>query len=221
MPKINSKTLLNRVIKEYPNDFQTDGSILFCKKCDIEVSANQISQVKQHLETGKHLASVKRKSAGSDSKTQLLLTKIDNQNRDQNVFNMDLTCCFVKSNIPIYKMREPAMIDFLEKHTKYAAPSESHLRSNCLPKVYEEYVEKMKRIAAGKYLWVSIDETTDSEQRYVVNFVFGILGVEEERSQCYLFSSKVLEKVNNVTIANFFDETVRELGKLCIDIVSI
>lgn len=126
---------------------------------------------------------------------------------------MDLASCFVKSNIPLYKMRDPALVEFLEKHTKYAAPSETHLRSKCIPKIYEECVEKLKRIAAEKYIWVSLDETTDSEQRYVVNFVFGILGVEEERGRCYLFSSKVLNQVNNSTIARFFDDTVGELGK--------
>lgn len=217
MPKVHSDTFFGRVVKEYSNDFQTDGSVLFCKMCDIEVAAKQMSQVKQHLGTTKHLLSVGRKSENSDGKTQSLLTTIQHstgKHRDTNVFNMDLTRCFVKANIPLYKLRDPAMIDFIEKHTKYAAPSETVLRTKCVPKIHEEFSEKMKHMAAGKYIWVSLDETTDIEQRYVVNFVFGILGVEEERSHCYLFSSKVLDKVNNITIAKFFDETVCELGKL-------
>lgn len=216
MPEQNLRTFFNKIVKEHPNEFQTDGSVLFCKMCDIEVNAKQMSQVKQHIVTGKHLTGVNRKIGKSGAKTQSLITQIDQSSenrRDLNIFNMDLTNCFVKSNIPLYKMREPAMVAFLEKHTKYAAPSETVLRSKCVPKIYEECVEKMKQAAAGKYIWVSLDETTDSEQRYVVNFVFGILGVEEERGRCYLFSSKVLDKVNNSTIAKFFDETVCDLGK--------
>lgn len=217
MPKENEKSFFFKVVKKYPNEFQSDGSVLFCKKCDIEVTASQMSQVKQHLKTGKHLASIKRKKLDADGKTQSLLTTIVDQtvetNRDANKFNMDLTNCFVKSNIPLYKLREPTMVNFIEKYTKYAAPSETILRSKYVPKIYEDCVDKMKRIVSGKNIWVSLDETTDIEQRYVVNFVFGILGVEEERGRCYLFSSKILDKVNNGTIAKFFDETVCELGK--------
>lgn len=216
MPKENLKSFFGRIVKEYPNEFTTDNSVLFCTMCDINVPAKQMCQVKQHLATGKHLGSVNRKSGKSGGKTQTLLTTIGQsteKSRNTNVFNMDLASCFVECNIPLHKLREPAMIQFIEKHTQYKAPSETVLRSNCILKIYEECVEKMKRIAAGKYIWVSLDETTDSEQRYVVNLVFGILDVEEERGRCYLFSSNVLEKVNNGTIAKFFDETVSELGK--------
>ena len=36
-------------------------------------------------------------------------------------------------------------------------------------------------VIKGQKLWVSIDESTDVEQRCVACFVFGILGVEGER----------------------------------------
>lgn len=72
----------------------------------------------------------------------------------------------------------------------------------------------MKQIAADQYIWVSIDETTDCEQRAVANFVFGILGVEKERSQSYLFASHVLEgAVNSSTVAQFLDESINQLSK--------
>lgn len=105
------------------------------------------------------------------------------------------------------------MISFIEKHTKYAAPSEFTLRNKCLPQIYDEVVKKLKTIAENKYIWVSLDETTDCENRYVANFVFGVLDVEKEYGHSYLFSSAVLEKVNNATIARFFDEAINDLGK--------
>ena len=55
----------------------------------------------------------------------------------------------------------------------------------------------------GKKIWVSLDETTDVEQRYVVAFVFGIL---EERASSYLANVDVLENVNHFTVAAFFSE---------------
>lgn len=79
----------------------------------------------------------------------------------------------------------------------------------------------MKEKAAKKYEWVSIDVTTDSEERYVVNLIFGVLAIERERDRSYLFASKVLEKVNHTTIAMFFDECVDELSELQKKIISI
>lgn len=86
------------------------------------------------------------------------------------------------------------------------------MRNKYLPQLYDETVEKMKQIATSQYIWVSLDETTDCEQRYVTKFVFGVLGVEREYSRSYLFAAKVLEVVNHKTIAAFFDECINELG---------
>lgn len=90
-------------------------------------------------------------------------------------------------------------------------PSVFTLRNKYLPKIYEESFEKFKQIVAGQFLWASIDETTDSEQRYVANFVFVVLGVERKYGRCYLFALKVLEAVNSSTTATFFDECINEL----------
>lgn len=179
------------------------------------MKAKQVSTVGQHLETIKHKKSVERKTAGASSANQTLLTTLQastDKNRSANEFTMDLAKCFLEANIPLHKMSHPKMKIFLEKHTKYAAPSESILRQKCLPTLYEECVVKMKERAANNYIWVSLDECTDCEQRFVANFVFGVLGVESERGRSYLFSSKVLTRTNSGTIATFFDETNNDLN---------
>ena len=60
----------------------------------------------------------------------------------------------MECDIPLHKLRLPAMKEFLEKYTDKVVPG-----------------EKLK----GKKLWVSIDETTDSSKRSVVNLVAGVL----------------------------------------------
>lgn len=110
----------------------------------------------------------------------------------------------------MHKITNPAIVDFIEKYTKFSAPSETTLRRKCVPKLFDETIERMKQIAANKYLWVSIDETTDVEQRYVANSVFGVLG---EPDRCYLFATKVLDATNHNTVAAFFDECVNELSE--------
>lgn len=218
MPKVKEdlKHFFGRMLEEFPGQFRTDGDILFCLVCDIEVPAKQKSQVSQHLGTSKHVSGLNRKiKSQKQPKNQMLLTTMKNTDEDRsvNAFAMDLTKCFIASNIPLYTLRKSPMVEFLEKHTKYRVPSESTLRSKCIPKLYEECVQNLKEKAANKLIWVSLDESTDPEERYVVNFIFGILGVESERKRSYLFSTKVLQTVNHTTMAQFFDECVHEMGK--------
>lgn len=216
MPKEKQSAFYLRVVSEHPNEFRCDKSVLFCVACDVVVTAKQISQVKQHRATQKHQDAMKRKTDGEIGSTQTLLTTLHettDRNRNANTFAMELTKCFVESNIALHKISHPSMVKFIEKHTKYAAPSESSLRTKYLPILYDECVETMKKIAAGNFIWVSIDESTDSEQRFVANFVFGVLGVDKERGRSYLFASKVLEATNSTTVATFFDDSLNQLSE--------
>lgn len=217
MPKSKETTssFCRRMSTEFPKVFRTDGSVLFCLACDTNVSAKQRFQVKQHVETNKHILNVNRKNRTNSSQALLTtLAESTDQNRNASKFTMDLATCFLQANIPLHKIRHPGVVKFLETHTKYTVPSEFTLRNNCLPKIYDDYVEKMKQIVVGRYIWVSVDETTDCEQRAVVNFIFGVLGVEEQRGRSYLFASDVFEgAVNSSTIAQFFDETINQLSE--------
>lgn len=222
MPKNKEtrKEFVTRMVATFPGAFRCDGTILFCKVCDDIVKGNALSVIKQHLDTIQHKRNYERKteagsSSGSSTTTQTLLTTLEetiDANRNRNAFTMDLAKCFLEANIPLHKISHPSMKSFLEKHTKYTTPSESTLRNKCLPELYKENIDKMKERAAGKYLWVSLDETTDCEQRFVANLVFGVLGEEEERGRSYLFASKVLTVTNSTTIAQFFDESMNELN---------
>lgn len=72
-------------------------------------------------------------------------------------------------------MRNEPFVKFIEKYTKFAAPTEFRLRSKCLPALHDECIEKMNEIAKKNFIFVTIDETTDVEQRLIANFVFGVL----------------------------------------------
>ena len=72
-------------------------------------------------------------------------------------------------------------------------------------------MSSLRKLAAGQKIWVSLDETTDVEQRYIVCLVFGIMGIEEERENCYLANLEIVEKVNHSTIAAFFNDTLLSL----------
>lgn len=114
MPKLKEKTsdFFRRIASEYPNVFCTDDSVLFCVLCDIDIKAAQMSQVKQHLATAKHLAAIERKKKQGATSQSLLGTTIDTS-RKFSEFTMDLAKCFLKSNIPLYKIRHPNMVEFI------------------------------------------------------------------------------------------------------------
>ena len=62
-----------------------------------------------------------------------------------------------------------------------------------------------------KKILESVDETTDVEQRCIVNFVFGVLGEETEKGKCYLLNVGVQSKVNHSSVAGFFNDFLRLL----------
>lgn len=55
---------------------------------------------------------------------------------------------------------------------------------------------------------MTLGETTDVEQRMIANFVFGILGDENERGKSYLLNLAQLEKSNANTIAAFSTDSL-------------
>lgn len=61
-------------------------------------------------------------------------------------------------------------------------------------------MDKIRVTVQDKKIWVSIDETTDSNGRYVANVIIGTLEIDCP-GEIMLLISEVLEKVNHSTIA--------------------
>lgn len=89
---------------------------------------------------------------------------------------------------------------FLEKYTTHVIPDEWTIRKNYL---HDCYVNTTK-------VWLSIDETTDIEGRYVANVVIGTLG-NDGPGTTMLLNSEVLEKANYSTISKLFDKSLNLL----------
>lgn len=75
----------------------------------------------------------------------------------------------------------------------------------------------MRQAVAGKYIWVSVDETVDSQNRNIANCVFGIHCDGEEQIQTYLLNIAVVDKCNSSTMAAFFTDSLMLLypGGMC------
>lgn len=222
MPPVRRETqseFILRMATTYPKIFRGDRSILYCLFCDCKVTAKKLFQVKQHLDSKKHKLAENRKKENSESaKNQTLLRDFQSKPGPKlSEFNMDLCQTLLEANIPLFKVNHPSLMKFIEKYTKHSAPDQSTLRHNYVSHLYNKMIEILRLKAAGKRIWISLDETTDVEQRMVANFVFGILDDENERGKSYLLNVAQLERVNANTIATFLTDSLLLLwptGKL-------
>jgi hypothetical protein len=86
----------------------------------------------------------------------------------------------------------------LEQHT----PDQSTLRKHFLPICYVETLENISGNIGDAFIWVAVDETTDSVGRFIANFVGGKLDIKVP-SNPHLFCSNVLHHISHFTLARF------------------
>ncbi|PSN38201.1 hypothetical protein C0J52_20758 [Blattella germanica] len=175
MPKVrhsvNLKSKLTSYISEFKEDgLSTDNKILFCNLCQCAVSSTQKFLVQQHITTSKHQANKQLNS----KQRQLFLTQPTTSNV-RSEFNIDLCRSLISADIPLYKLKNKAFREFLEKHTQHTIPDESTLRKTYAPSIYDETIQKIRDEIKDSSIWVSIDETSDKEGRHVGNVVIGLL----------------------------------------------
>ena len=138
-------------------------------------------------------------------------TEVTSQDSDRRIFHKETCEAFLSANMPFNKLTNRKFRNYLRKYTGRKIPDQSTLRRYYVHDLYQNNLMSMRKLAAGKKLWVSLDETTDIEQRYIVCFVFRVLGVYEEKTKCYLANLEILESVNHSTIAGFFNDTLQIL----------
>lgn len=215
MPKVkcSNSVKLRGFIKEFGDKyFSTDGEILFCKMCEVKVTADKRFTVQQHCNTAKHRSCVNREIT-TESRQRLLFEKSSSsspKSGNASEFSKDLCTMMVSSNIPLHKVDTPSFRNFLEKYTTHPIPTESTLRKNYLTSCYDVTINKIRNCVGNNKIWVSIDETTDVSGRFVANVVVGILK-DDQPGDIFLLACEVLEKVNNSSIAVVFDNAMNLL----------
>jgi hypothetical protein len=94
-------------------------------------------------------------------------------------FSKDVCKMMVSSNIPLHKVEAASFRNFLEKYTTHPIPTEYTLRKNYLVSCYEDTNNKIRNNVGKNKIWVSIDETSDADCRFVANVVVGTLKHEQ------------------------------------------
>jgi len=154
--------------------FSTDGKVLYCNYCDVKVGSEIRFNVTQHINTDKHKNSVKRKEKNQNA---LELGKVQQlvSNSKKSSFNKDLCSEMLSANIPLNKLGNVQLKQFLEKYTGKQIPAITTLRKGYVDEIYSETINKIRNAVIGKKIWVSIDETTESLGQYIANVVIGTL----------------------------------------------
>jgi len=68
-------------------------------------------------------------------------------------------------------------------------------------------MNEIKKLINGKKIWISMDETTDIEGRYIVNTIIGILS-HDGPGEIFLINIEELDKTNHSTICKAFDRSL-------------
>ncbi|KAE9538630.1 hypothetical protein AGLY_005729 [Aphis glycines] len=159
MPKVKTSVTVRG--KNYVTEF---GEHIFA----FDGSCEKRFSVTQHLSTEKHIRASNRQNKNA---TQQLITT---PTRKSDFFK-DLCEAFLKSNIPLEKLGNPHLRLFLEKYINKDIPSVSTLRKTYVNDCYEDTMNEIRNQILNKKIWVSIDEKTDTEGRYVANVIIGTL----------------------------------------------
>lgn len=85
--------------------------------------------------------------------------------------------------------------------------SQQNLKKTHVDDCYNETMDCIRKSITGKKIWVSIDETTDVEGRFIANVIVGTLLVDGS-GDIFLLTSEVLEKANFSTVAKLFNKSM-------------
>ena len=109
-------------VKEFGEKYSTAAwKILFCKLCEVKVTAEKRFTVQQHCNTAKHKSCINREFA-AESRQRLLFEKSHSSSSilgSACEFSKDLCKMMVSPNSPLHKVEAASFRKFLEKYTTH------------------------------------------------------------------------------------------------------
>lgn len=176
------------------NIFSSEGEIITCNICKVTLRATKKWQLERHCNSRHHREYIQENPSTWDANSNA-------------TFCSDLCAMMIGANIPFKKLDNPHFRDFLRKYTKQHIPSESTLRKNYFPPLYQDVVNKIRKEVGDNKIYVSMDETTDVTGRFVVNVIVGTL-IPNSTGKKYLLTCETIEKVNHTTMATVFSNAM-------------
>ncbi len=154
-------------------DVITQCEYLYCKPCGQPVPCDRKSQVTQHIGTQKHESELKKFDVNQPKIDEIL-------SKNQNTFN-DLCKFLISLNIPFNRLLDKDFKAFISKYTAFTVPT--MLWTHHLKDIYQSCIESIREKLKDKFIWISIDETTDRFNHKVANFIVGSLDANQNQSE--------------------------------------
>ena len=111
------------------------------------------------------------------------------------------------ANIPLNKLSNVGFRKFSEVYSGKVVPTESVHRKFYLDDCYNETMEKIRHRVFDRKIWVSINEITNAEGRYIATVIIGIL-VKDKAGTIFLLNTEALEKTSHSTVSKLFDKSL-------------
>ena len=83
-------------------------------------------------------------------------------------FNEDLCSLLIACDIPLNKLAHDRFKKFMHKHMDRTVPHQTTLQKKMFSELYDSVIREMQIRALGKKIWISLDKTTDVQQRFMV-----------------------------------------------------
>ena len=109
--------------------YNPDTKDLFCKLCSTPCPANRRSTVSQHVESMKHKNKLEDQQAGVGT-SQVTLHQVVTSAQAPAKFAKDLTKMLVACNIPLFKVENPILKDFMKTYCRETIPTRFTLTRN-------------------------------------------------------------------------------------------
>ncbi|CAH3024501.1 unnamed protein product, partial [Porites evermanni] len=171
--------------RNYPEGtFHADDGRLFCSLCNVVVDHLRKFVVDKHLEAASHKRNAERKDSGKQQTLKTVMNcKIVAQLEKVHISHEWIKVC-TAANIPLHKSDNPLMREFLQSRV---------VNGGAIPKYHQK--QKVALI---------VDELSDDEGRYVVDFTAVLLNFDElspnGNSVAYLLDTHFLNATNNRTV---------------------
>jgi len=124
---------------------------------------------------------------------QMLIPETTSAMASRNEFLTDMCYALVATNIPFNKLQSTPFKNFLQKYVNQNIPDESTLRKNYLKICFESTLTKIREKLTNNFIYIMVDETTDSRGLYICSLIVGILHPEIMPTS-FLISCKELKK---------------------------
>ena len=193
--KVSIESRIDDLIRSHP-ELKRNKRVIHCTVCSnvpINYSESTISnRIKDHLTTKSHKKNMEK---GPTQKT--LIQVVDSMDK-VNGFWDRLTRAFIAADIPLEKLHNEQLKQFLADETGQKIPEPSTLRNNYVIKQSGMIIEAIRRRIGNSNVYFVIDETTDPKVRYCINVMVGPL--DGGKHEAKLLNVEFTEKTDNKAI---------------------